>query len=73
MKNLWLKLSAAVAVIIAVIVLLGIIGSYDYASQIVYNMSIEDYEEVKGLLTEQNGQEPSEREIAQYWVENHQE
>lgn len=73
MKNLGIKLIAAIGVIIAGIILLGIIGSYDYASQVVYNMSYEDYEEVKGLLTEKNGKEPSEREIAQYWVENHQE
>lgn len=72
MKNLWIKVAAATVCIIAFFMLLGVIGDYDYTSQVVYNMSYEDYEEVKGLLTEQNGQEPSEREIAHYWVENHQ-
>ncbi len=71
MTNLWVKLAAAIGCIIAGIVMLGIIGSYDYASQVVYNMSQEDYEETKELLTKQNGQEPSEREIARWWTENH--
>ena len=70
MKNLYLKLIIATCGIVAFFMLLGVIGDYDYTSQVVYHMSMEDYEETKNLLTEQNGKEPTEREIAHYWVEN---
>ena len=72
MKYLKIKLALAILAVVTFFALLGIVGDYDYTSQVVYEMSYEDYEEVKGLLTEQNGEEPTEREIAHYWVENHQ-
>ena len=71
MKHLLVKLAVAICGIIAFVVLCGIVGDYDYTSQVVYQMSYEDYLETKELLTDQNGQEPTEREIAHYWVENH--
>lgn len=70
MKHLYIKLAVATCCIVSFFMLLGVVGDYDYTSQVVYNMSYEDYEEIKDLLTEQNGQEPTEREIAHYWVEN---
>ena len=73
MKHLWLKLSLAVMAIVAFFVVLGIVGDYDYTSQVLYSMSYEDYNEVRSILKEKNGQTPTEREIAHYWVENHQE
>lgn len=70
MKHLYVKLILATCAIVAFFMLLGMVGDYDYTSQVVYHMSYEDYMEVKDLLTEKNGQEPTEREIAHYWVEN---
>ena len=66
-----MKLALVVSCIVAAIILLGIIGDYDYTSQVIYTMSNEDYQATKELLTEQNGTEPSEREIAHYWQEHH--
>ncbi len=71
MKHLWIKLAIVVCGIVSFFALLGIIGDYDYTSQAVYTMSYEDYMETRDLLTEQNGTEPSEREIAHYWQEHH--
>lgn len=72
MKHLWLKLALAVMVIVAFFVVLGIVGDYDYTSQVLYSMSYEEYNEVRSILTEKNGQAPTEREIAHYWVDNYQ-
>lgn len=72
MKQLWIKLFMAVCCIVAFFALLGVIGDYDYTSQVLYTMSYEDYMETKDVLTEQNGKEPSEREIAHYWQEHNQ-
>ncbi len=70
MKHLYVKLAIATLGIVAFFLLLGVVGDYDYTSQVVYRMSYEDYLEAKELLTEQNGKEPTEREIAHYWEEN---
>ena len=70
MKHLYIKLTIATIGIVAFFFLLGVVGDYDYTSQVVNRMSYEDYMEVKELLTEQNGNEPTEREIAHYWEEN---
>lgn len=70
MKHLYVKLAIATLGIVAFFLLLGVVGDYDYTSQVVNRMSYEDYLETKELLTEQNGKEPTEREIAHYWVEN---
>lgn len=51
--------------------LLGWIGRYDYCEQIILRMSQEQYDSIKAHLTRQNGTEPSEREIAYWWVEHH--
>lgn len=72
MKHLWLKLALAVMVIVAFFVVLGIVGDYDYTSQVLYSMSYEEYNEVRSILTEKNGKAPTEHEIAHYWVDNHQ-
>lgn len=69
MRQLWTKLMAGTACIVGFIILLGVIGYYDYTEQVILRMSYEEYDSVKALLTEQNGREPSEREIAHWWVE----
>ena len=72
MKYLKIKLALAILAVVTFFALLGIVGDYDYTSQVLYSMSYEDYNEVRSILTEKNGQAPTEREIAHYWVENHQ-
>lgn len=52
------------ACIVGFLMLMGVIGYYDYTEQVILRMSYEEYDSVKSLLTEQNGSEPSEREIA---------
>ena len=46
-------------------------GDYDYCEQVILHMSQEQYDSVKNLLTEKNGHEPSEREIAHWWADHH--
>lgn len=58
--------------IIAFFLLLGWIGDYDYCEQVILRMSQEQYDSVKNLLTEQNGNVPSERDIAHWWVDHNQ-
>lgn len=49
----------------------GYVGDIDYCEQIILRMSQEQYDSVKNLLTEQNnGQVPSERDIAHWWDEH---
>lgn len=50
---------------------LGWAGDYDYCEQIILHMSQEQYDSVKRLLTDSNGCEPSDRDIAHYWAEAH--
>ena len=57
--------------IIAFFVLWGWIGDYDYCEQVILHMSQEQYDSVKNLLTERNGQAPSDKEIAHWWADHH--
>lgn len=57
--------------IIAFFVLWGWIGDYDYCEQVILHMSQEQYDSVKNLLTERNGQTPSDKEIAHWWADHH--
>ena len=45
-------------------------GTADRTSEIIYTMPGETYEEIKCKLTVE-GEEPSDREIAEYYVENY--
>lgn len=69
MNNVKFILTALVPVI-AFFLLLGWAGDYDYCEQVILRMSQEQYDTVKSLLTERNGCEPSERDIAHWWVDN---
>lgn len=69
MKSIKLILMAVMPVV-AFFILLGWAGDYDYCEQVILHMSQEQYDTVKSLLTERNGREPSEREIAHWWVDN---
>lgn len=57
--------------IIAFFVLWGWIGDYDYCEQVILHMSQEQYDSVKNLLTERDGQAPSDKEIAHWWADHH--
>ena len=57
--------------IMAFFLLLGWIGDYDYCEQVILHMSQEQYDSVKSILTEQNGTEPSDRDIAHWWKDHH--
>lgn len=70
MRRYALQFMAAVAIVIGVVVILGIAGDIDYCDQIILNMSQEEYDSVKGYLKGEYGHEPSERDIAHWWVEN---
>lgn len=57
--------------VILFFVLMGVIGDFDYCEQVILHMSQEQYDSVKQMLTEQNdGREPSERDIAHWWDEH---
>lgn len=66
-------LAAAALGIIVFTAILGWIGDYDYCEQVILHMSQEQYDSVKNHLTRQNGQRPSDRDIAHWWVEHQQE
>ena len=71
MKHYRLKIFAAVCCIFAFIAVLGVMGDMDYCEQVILRMSQEEYDWVKDSLTKLNGDKPSEREIAHWWVEHH--
>lgn len=56
--------------IIAFFLLLGWAGDIDYTDQIILNMTQEEYDSVKQVLTEQNHFTPTDREIAHWWADN---
>ena len=72
MKHFGFKLTAAILLIIAFFALLGWAGDYDLTEQIILHMSQEDYDSVKLQLTEVKGHQPSDRDIAHWWAEHHQ-
>ena len=62
---------AATCCIVVFFALLGWIGDYDYCEQVILHMSQEQYDSVKNLLTERDGQAPSDKEIAHWWADHH--
>ncbi len=64
------KLFFAFAAIVGMITILGIVGNVDYADQVILSMSQEEYDSVRNHLTAENGEEPSEIEIAKYFMEH---
>lgn len=71
MKHLYFKLFAAVCCIVAFFAVLGYVGDIDYCEQVILRMSQEEYDSVRNILTQENGQKPSEREIAHWWIKHH--
>jgi len=74
MNKYRLQLLAAVAMTIGFFALLGWAGDCDYTEQVILRMSCEEYDYAKDTLTKlKNGTRPSEREIAHWWEQHHEE
>lgn len=72
MKQYFPQACLALCAILIFIIILGVVGDYDYCEQVVLHMSQEQYDSVKSYLTRVNGSAPSEREIAHWWVDHRQ-
>lgn len=70
MKNYFHQLAVVSICLLAFLFVLGWAGDVDFTDQVILSMSQEEYDTVKNHLTNKNGQEPSESEIAHWWVEN---
>ena len=73
MKNYRLKLVAVLFGIVGFFALMGVMGRLDYCEDIILRMSYDDYDYVKDTLTKRDGHSPSEREIALWWADHHNE
>lgn len=56
--------------IVVFLLIMGWAGEHDYCEQIIYRMSQEEYDSVKQVLTEKNGEEPSDSDIAHWWADH---
>ncbi len=70
MKKYIRSIAIASCGVILFFLLWGWIGDYEYCEQVIYHMTQEQYDSVKSYLAEQNGSEPSEREIAHWWADH---
>lgn len=73
MKDLKLNMLLGAAGLLLLFALLGVLGEMDWCDQVILRMSQQEYAWVKERLTEEKGGEPSEREIAHWWAEHHEE
>lgn len=73
MNRYRLQLLAAVMMVMGFVALIGWAGDYDWSEQQILRMTYEEYDWVKDTLTKLNGREPSEREMAHWWYEHHEE
>jgi hypothetical protein len=69
MNKMRLQLLAVVGAIVGFLMLLGVVGDYDYTEQCILRMSQDEYDTIRKELTDLRGQEPSERDIAHFWAE----
>lgn len=65
-----MKFAVALCIMICGLMLIGWAGNIDYTEHVIICMSQEEYDSVKNLLTKENGEEPSESEIAEWYVEH---
>ena len=70
MTKLQRTIATTACAIVGFFCLIGWIGDYDYCEQIILHMSQEQYDSVKNLLTERDGEVPSDRDIAHWWEEH---
>lgn len=73
MKKFVLQFIAAVALVVGGFLLLGFVGNMDLCDQTIINMSQEEYDSIKNHLTKVTGDTPSDRDIANWWIDNHKE
>lgn len=71
MRQYRVEIIAAVCCIVAFFMVMGVIGDFDYCEEVILHMSQDQYDWVKDSLTKLNGKNPSEREIAHWWVDHH--
>lgn len=71
MTKLYRSALIAGAGVFLFILLLGVVGDYDYCDQVILSMSQEQYDSVRKMLFERDGCEPSERKIAHWWADHH--
>ena len=71
MEKFKLQLLAACLCTVGFFMILGWAGDIDYCDQVILRMSQEQYDYVKDTLRKKNGSDPSEREIAHWWADNH--
>lgn len=65
-----MKFAVALCIMICGLMVIGWAGNIDYTEQVILHMSQEEYDSVKALLTQENGEEPSESDIAEWWAEH---
>ena len=73
MKRYALQFTAACALVVGFVVVLGIAGDIDLCDQTILSMSQEQYDSVKNHLQQSTGSTPSDREIAHWWIEHNRE
>ena len=71
MNKLRLQFAAACLACIAFNGLLCIGSEFDFCEQVILHMSQEEYDHVKDTLTKINGSSPSDRQIAHWWADHH--
>ncbi len=64
------KLLLAICGIICFIALWGWAGNIDYCDQVILSMPQEEYDSVRNHLIAETGDEPSESDIAHYYMEH---
>lgn len=72
MKQWKIKMTIVAVAIMAFFAIIGYVGDYDWAEQVILHMSQEEYDSVRHHLTEMKGGcQPSQREIAHWWYDHH--
>lgn len=71
MKDFKLKVLAVCMIIVGFFALMGWAGDVDFCDQVILSMTQEEYDYVKDSLTKLNGSKPSDREIAHWWADHH--
>lgn len=62
-----MKTVKSILAVTAFLFVLGYAGHTDMTNEVIYTMTQEEYEEIKDSLSV-NGEEPSEKEIARYYL-----
>lgn len=57
--------------IVGFFAIMGLAGDFDYCDEVILSMSQEQYDSVRQLLMDQDGSEPTDRDIAHWWINHH--